>query len=175
MLTDGNDFATPTMITKENDNQIVEMLTTVEPMVVSEPTAEDSGIQTANESPPSEGHSDSVDVIQSDDSAKNGKIESKYLNDIFALNFRFSCFLFLTDQDISSAVFDIAKSTMPPPQQQQATVNEIEPTTTTFEALVAVTVPPPQIPIAENPGLFHSKNYQIFFLNYLSINCLCIF
>lgn len=77
MLTDGNDIiATPT---QENDNQLVEMMTTVEPMIVSEPTAEaaeDSGIQTANESPPSEGHSDSVEVIQSDDSAKNGKLRS---------------------------------------------------------------------------------------------------
>lgn len=77
MLTDGNEIATPSLITQENDNQLVEIMTKVEPMIVTDPIAEDSGIQTATESPASESHSDSVEVIQSDDSAKNGKLYSK--------------------------------------------------------------------------------------------------
>lgn len=78
ILTDGFDEASTTMITQnDDDKQLVE--TATEPIPVAEPMemgAEDSGIQTAGESPP-ESHTDSVEAIQSDGSYKNGKHQSK--------------------------------------------------------------------------------------------------
>ncbi|XP_055318277.1 uncharacterized protein LOC129576740 isoform X2 [Sitodiplosis mosellana] len=100
ILTDGNDDATTHMITQRDDNQLGD--TAAEPMIVAEPmilATEDSGIQTAAESPP-ENHSDSVEAIQSDGSYKK-------------------------DQDNSSNACDIHDSKI----VQHTNVNEIKPKT----------------------------------------------
>lgn len=79
ILTDGNAGAATQLITQNDDyKQLSE--TATEPATVAGPieaTAEDSGIQTAGESPPKR-HSDSVEAIQSDGNYKNGKNQSKW-------------------------------------------------------------------------------------------------
>lgn len=78
ILTDGNDGAATQVITQNDEGKqlgeaATESATVTEPMEVA---AEDSGIQTAVESPP-ESVSDLVEAIQSDGSYKNGKHQSQ--------------------------------------------------------------------------------------------------